>query len=96
MLACHFDSKYTREYAFVGATDSAGMYQNQRNFTVNFLLYSLYFELNLISVPCAQLMHLAATMKTMLDSHKSSPQNVTLQFIFFDGEEAFQVCQFFK
>ncbi|OXA61103.1 Glutaminyl-peptide cyclotransferase [Folsomia candida] len=64
VLACHFDSKYTREYAFVGATDSA--------------------------VPCAQLMHLAATMKTMLDSHKSSPQNVTLQFIFFDGEEAFQ------
>lgn len=64
MLACHFDSKPTDGYEFIGATDSA--------------------------VPCAQLMHLAAVMRPMLDEHKNSPQNVTLQFLFFDGEEAFQ------
>jgi len=41
------------------------------------------------AVPCAQLLHLASTMKSLLDSHKNNAQDVTLQFIFFDGEESF-------
>ncbi|KAL2726796.1 glutaminyl-peptide cyclotransferase [Vespula squamosa] len=61
-LACHFDSKYTREGDFVGATDSA--------------------------VPCAQMINIA----TVMDKHLKSIQNqdVSLMFIFFDGEEAFK------
>jgi len=64
VLACHYDSKYTADYEFIGATDSA--------------------------VPCAMLLHLAYTMKDKLDDHKNRrDQNVTLQLLFFDGEEAF-------
>ncbi|XP_012543359.1 glutaminyl-peptide cyclotransferase isoform X2 [Monomorium pharaonis] len=58
-LACHFDSKYTRERDFIGATDSA--------------------------VPCAQLINLATVMSKYL-----TEQDVSLMFIFFDGEEAFE------
>jgi len=42
------------------------------------------------AVPCAMLLHMASTMQSMLTAHKNSPHNVTLQFVFFDGEEAFQ------
>ncbi|KAL6261768.1 hypothetical protein P5V15_006857 [Pogonomyrmex californicus] len=59
-LACHFDSKYTRERDFIGATDSA--------------------------VPCSQLINLATVMNTHLDKN----QDISLMFIFFDGEEAFE------
>ncbi|KYN27855.1 PREDICTED: glutaminyl-peptide cyclotransferase [Trachymyrmex cornetzi] len=59
-LACHYDSKYTRERNFVGATDSA--------------------------VPCAQLINLATVMRKYL----TKQQDVSLMFIFFDGEEAFE------
>lgn len=64
VLACHFDSKYSNDDSFIGATDSA--------------------------VPCAMLLHMASSMQSMLTQHKNSPHNVTLQFLFFDGEEAFQ------
>ncbi|XP_029658819.1 glutaminyl-peptide cyclotransferase-like [Formica exsecta] len=59
-LACHFDSKYTREGNFVGATDSA--------------------------VPCAQLINLATVMTRYL----TKQEDISLMFIFFDGEEAFE------
>ncbi|XP_071553177.1 glutaminyl-peptide cyclotransferase [Temnothorax nylanderi] len=59
-LACHHDSKYTRERNFIGATDSA--------------------------VPCAQLINLATVMREYL----TKQQDVSLMFIFFDGEEAFE------
>ncbi|XP_043271682.1 glutaminyl-peptide cyclotransferase [Venturia canescens] len=62
VLACHYDSLYTREGNFVGAIDSA--------------------------VPCAQLLNLATVMQESLGSLKNS--NVSLMFIFFDGEEAFK------
>ncbi|KAF7400596.1 hypothetical protein HZH66_005780 [Vespula vulgaris] len=61
-LACHFDSKYTKEGDFVGATDSA--------------------------VPCAQMINIATVMDKQLKSIKD--QDVSLMFIFFDGEEAFK------
>ncbi|XP_032689666.1 glutaminyl-peptide cyclotransferase isoform X2 [Odontomachus brunneus] len=61
VLACHYDSKYTRERIFVGATDSA--------------------------VPCAQLINLATIMNNFLQIIK---EDVSLMFIFFDGEEAFK------
>jgi len=64
VLACHYDSKYSEDDSFIGATDSA--------------------------VPCAMLLHMASTMQNMLTEHKSSVHNVTLQFVFFDGEEAFR------
>lgn len=42
------------------------------------------------AVPCAQMINLAHTMKLDLDDHKVNPgKELTLQFIFFDGEEAF-------
>ncbi|XP_028027931.1 glutaminyl-peptide cyclotransferase-like [Bombyx mandarina] len=62
VLACHYDSKYTREHVFVGATDSA--------------------------VPCAMLLNLAKVMKKQLERLKDA--NLSLMFIFFDGEEAFR------
>ncbi|KAJ0177002.1 hypothetical protein K1T71_007011 [Dendrolimus kikuchii] len=62
VLACHYDSKYTREHVFVGATDSA--------------------------VPCAMLINLAKVMAKQLDKLKEA--NLSLMFIFFDGEEAFR------
>ncbi|XP_012284369.1 glutaminyl-peptide cyclotransferase [Orussus abietinus] len=61
-LACHYDSKYTKNENFVGATDSA--------------------------VPCAQLINLAKVMREQLNSVKD--QDISLMFIFFDGEEAFE------
>ncbi|XP_034940547.1 glutaminyl-peptide cyclotransferase-like [Chelonus insularis] len=61
-LACHYDSKYTEEGNFVGATDSA--------------------------VPCTQLINLATVMKKQLEPLKTT--DVSLMFIFFDGEEAFK------
>lgn len=39
------------------------------------------------AVPCAQMLNIAHTMKLDLDDYKS---DLTLQFIFFDGEEAFK------
>jgi glutaminyl-peptide cyclotransferase len=42
------------------------------------------------AVPCAMMLHLAETMQAQLMEHKNSPSmNVSLQFVFFDGEEAF-------
>lgn len=42
------------------------------------------------AVPCAQMINLAHTMKMDLDDQKSSSDNeLTLQFLFLDGEEAF-------
>ena len=41
------------------------------------------------AVPCAQMVNLAYTMKMDLDDHKRSGSDLTLQLIFFDGEEAF-------
>ncbi|CAL7936355.1 unnamed protein product [Xylocopa violacea] len=61
-LACHYDSKYTRQRNFIGATDSA--------------------------VPCAQMINLAKVMKNYLNSIKNN--DISLMFIFFDGEEAFK------
>ncbi|XP_059059130.1 glutaminyl-peptide cyclotransferase-like [Achroia grisella] len=63
VLACHYDSKYTREHVFVGATDSA--------------------------VPCAMMIDLAKVMSAQLNKLKKS--NLSLMFIFFDGEEAFRL-----
>lgn len=42
------------------------------------------------AVPCAQMINLAHTMKLDLDDHTATGNQVTLQFIFFDGEEAFK------
>ncbi|XP_046443086.1 glutaminyl-peptide cyclotransferase-like isoform X2 [Daphnia pulex] len=64
VLACHYDSKYTRDGNFIGATDSA--------------------------VPCAMMITLAKDLAPKLDQLKKSNSQVTLQFIFFDGEEAFK------
>jgi len=42
------------------------------------------------AVPCAQMINLAHTMKMDLDDQKNSKDNeLTLQFLFLDGEEAF-------
>ncbi|XP_063380672.1 glutaminyl-peptide cyclotransferase [Cydia fagiglandana] len=62
VLACHYDSKYTREHVFIGATDSA--------------------------VPCAMMINLAKVMGPKLEKLKRA--NLSLMFIFFDGEEAFR------
>jgi len=41
------------------------------------------------AVPCAMLLHMAEIMQGQFMEHKNSPgRNVSLQFIFFDGEEA--------
>nr|CAD7610063.1 unnamed protein product [Timema genevievae] len=62
-LACHYDSKYVKEYTFNGATDSA--------------------------VPCSMMLNMAYVMRNVFNSAKNK-SNVSLQFIFFDGEEAFK------
>lgn len=63
ILACHYDSKYTREGDFVGATDSA--------------------------VPCAMMLNLAHVLSAQLAIAKASTE-LSLAFVFFDGEEAFR------
>jgi len=77
-VAAHYDSKYfppdSPEYGFLGATDSAA--------------------------PCAILLDLAETLNPLLDERKHRADNglededdtldITLQLIFFDGEEAFE------
>ena len=62
-----------------------------------FLLIVQYFrEDNFVgatdsAVPCAMMLDLAYSLKGYLDAHKAaSDRNVTLQFMFFDGEEAFE------
>ena len=42
------------------------------------------------AVPCAMMMNLAKTMKQELRRQKSNNQELTLQFLFLDGEEAFK------
>lgn len=41
------------------------------------------------AVPCAMLLHLASQLNKLLQSSNLTERGVTLQFIFFDGEEAF-------
>jgi len=41
------------------------------------------------AVPCAQMLNMARTMSQELNHMKSQKPELTLQFIFFDGEEAF-------
>ncbi|CAD5123170.1 DgyrCDS11539 [Dimorphilus gyrociliatus] len=41
------------------------------------------------AVPCAMLLHLASRLNKLLQSSNLTERGVTLQFIFFDGEEAF-------
>jgi len=41
------------------------------------------------AVPCAMMLNIAATLKRNLAELKSQNPDLTLQFIFFDGEEAF-------
>lgn len=41
------------------------------------------------AVPCAMMLNMAATLKRNLAELKSQNPDLTLQFIFFDGEEAF-------
>jgi len=41
------------------------------------------------AVPCAMMLNLAKTMKQELRNQKSNNPDLTLQFLFFDGEEAF-------
>ncbi|CAG7721356.1 unnamed protein product [Allacma fusca] len=43
------------------------------------------------AVPCAMMLYLASVLKKSLNENKQrARQNVTLQFVFFDGEEAFK------
>lgn len=64
VLACHYDSKFTKEGTFIGATDSA--------------------------VPCAMMISVARELAPKLETIKGTGSQLTLQFIFFDGEEAFR------
>jgi len=64
VLACHYDSKFSKDDAFIGATDSA--------------------------VPCAMMITLARDLAPQLDALKKRGEDLTLQYIFFDGEEAFR------
>lgn len=41
------------------------------------------------AVPCAMMLHLASTMNEYLHRHRTRNTDVTLEFLFFDGEEAF-------
>lgn len=61
-LACHYDSKYMKNFEFVGAIDSA--------------------------VPCAIMLNLAKKLNKYYKPLTHA--DLSLQFIFFDGEEAFQ------
>ncbi|KAK4313004.1 hypothetical protein Pmani_015615 [Petrolisthes manimaculis] len=42
------------------------------------------------AVPCAMMLHLAAALHSQLSTHSLKQSDLTLQFIFFDGEEAFR------
>jgi len=42
------------------------------------------------AVPCAQMINLAKTLQSELDNLRGRKSEVTLQFLFFDGEEAFK------
>jgi len=42
------------------------------------------------AVPCAMMLNLAKTMKEELREQKKRNQDLTIQFLFFDGEEAFK------
>ena len=65
VISCHYDSKYSRNGRFVGATDSA--------------------------VPCAMMIAMAKSLDLYLKKQRQNkPNDVTLQFMFFDGEEAFE------
>lgn len=65
VLACHFDSKYFKDFTFIGATDSA--------------------------VPCSMMIDLARTLNYSLHNGKGvEASDVSLQFLFLDGEEAFK------
>jgi glutaminyl-peptide cyclotransferase len=65
VFACHYDSKYFKNFDFIGATDSA--------------------------VPCAMLLDIAKYLQNILPNEPQlSNLSRHLQFMFFDGEEAFE------
>jgi len=41
------------------------------------------------AVPCAMMLNMAKTLREELKFHKQTNKDLTLQFLFFDGEEAF-------
>ncbi|KAA0202949.1 hypothetical protein HAZT_HAZT006883 [Hyalella azteca] len=43
------------------------------------------------AVPCAQLLNLAYVLRDALQAHREQGNEVTLQLLFFDGEEAFDL-----
>ena len=89
VLAAHFDSKYFKDFDFIG-----------RSFT--FLYISLVYMNQTIllahvlgatdsAAPCGILMNLAQTLNPLLERRSETLDTfTTIQLIFFDGEEAFK------
>ena len=71
-----------------------------RNTSQPFILFSGHYDSKISpkgflgatdsAVPCAQMLNLAHTMQMDLDDQKRSESELTLQFLFLDGEEAFK------
>ncbi|XP_065339633.1 glutaminyl-peptide cyclotransferase isoform X1 [Cloeon dipterum] len=87
-LACHYDSKYTREGSFIGATDSAVPCAMMLHLAA---ALDQYLKKNAAAQVERSLKlrgKRASRKKKLLGVKKS---DVSLKFIFFDGEEAFNV-----
>ena len=71
-----------------------------KNFIAIYFLFSGHYDSKISpkgflgatdsAVPCAQMLNLAHTMQMDLDDQKRSESELTLQFLFLDGEEAFK------
>ncbi|KAG0377744.1 hypothetical protein BGX24_005513 [Mortierella sp. AD032] len=78
VFAAHFDSKY------FPPTDKPKAQWNGGDDTLPFVAATDS------AAPCAILLDLAASLDRALDQHGRDDKDTTLQFIFFDGEEAFE------
>lgn len=87
-LACHYDSKYTRERTFIGATDSAVPCAQLINLATVMNKY-LTKDVSHAERYETSIAHMYETLEKFAYIY-TFLQDVSLMFIFFDGEEAFE------
>lgn len=77
-IACHYDSKYFKNEVFLG----------KKIPPINFLLKKIILAATDSAAPCSMMLQIARNLNTILNEKKQS--EISLRFIFFDGEEAFK------
>lgn len=76
ILACHYDSKILKELVF------------KLTFFPNYNFSEVFVGATDSALPCALILDIAKKLSPLLKKQENPP--VTLQLVFFDGEESFE------